>query len=94
VEAKPATGTGRYLTIWGTLVVLTAATVTAAGLRLAHWSALVSILIATVKGSLVLLYFMHMRDESALFRWALLLALTTLGIIMALTFSDVAFRPR
>ena len=94
MESRAAAGTGRYLMVWGTLIVLTGATVTAAGLHLARWSALAAIVIATVKGSLVLLDFMHMREESAIFRWALLLALVTLGIIMALTFTDIAFRPR
>jgi cytochrome c oxidase subunit 4 len=92
VEDKPLVSYGKYLLIWCALVVLTAATVTAAGLHLAHWSAMAAIVIATVKGTLVLFYFMHLRHEPPLFKLLLVVALLTLAIIMVLTFADLAFR--
>jgi cytochrome c oxidase subunit 4 len=83
---------GKYVMIWLSLLVLTAATITAAGLQFAKWSALVAILIATVKGTFVLFYFMHLRYESQLIKICVTLAVLTLGVIMILTFVDVSFR--
>jgi cytochrome c oxidase subunit 4 len=63
-----------------------------AGLEFGQWSALAAIAIATVKGTLVLFYFMHLKYESALFKVALMVALLTLTIILVLTFADISFR--
>jgi len=92
VEQRPLNGYGTYLLVWSALVVLTAVTVTVAGLHLARWSALAAILVATIKGSLVLLYFMHLRREAAIIKVSLLVALLTWTVTLALTFADVAFR--
>ena len=83
---------GTYVVIWLALVVLTGATVTAAGLQFAQWGVFAAILIATIKGSLVLFYFMHLKFESWIFKISLMLALLTMTIIMVLTFADTAFR--
>jgi cytochrome c oxidase subunit 4 len=80
------------VTIWLALLVLTALTITAAGLHLGGWSVFAAIAIATVKGSLVLLFFMNLRREDRVFKIMLFLALFTLTIIMVLTFLDVLKR--
>ena len=92
MEQRPLNGYGTYLLVWSALVVLTAVTVTVAGLHLARWGALAAILVATIKGSLVLLYFMHLRREAAIIKVSLLVALLTWTVTLALTFADVAFR--
>ncbi len=92
MEEKTHVSYGKYIMVWLSLLVLTAATITAAGLQLGHWSALAAILIATIKGSLVLFYFMHLKYEAAPFKIMLSLAVLTLVTIMVLTFADVAFR--
>ena len=92
MAGKAQTSYGTYVVIWLALVVLTAATVTAAGLRFGNWSAFAAILIATIKGSLVLFYFMHLKHESWIFKVSLMIALLTLAIIMVLTFADTALR--
>lgn len=81
-----------YVMIWVALLVLTAVTITAASLHLGGFSVLAAIFIATVKGVLVLLYFMHLKYEDRVFAGMLLLALFTLTIIMVLTFFDVLLR--
>lgn len=83
---------GTYVMIWLALLVLTAATITAAGLHFGNFSVLAAITIATIKGALVLLYFMHLKYEERVFKLMLGVALATLTIIMVLTFVDVAFR--
>ena len=83
---------GLYLTVWAGLLVLTGLTVTAAGLHLGQASVVAAIGIATVKAALVLLYFMHLKYEPVVFRIMLGLAVGTIGVILLLTFADVAFR--
>jgi len=83
---------GRYVMVWLSLLILTAATVTAAGLAFGRWSILAAILIAAVKGTLVLFYFMHLKYESAILKLFMTVALLTLAIIMILTFADLSFR--
>ncbi len=83
---------GTYVLIWLALLVLTAATITAAGLHFGNFSVLAAIAIATVKGTLVLMYFMHLKYEERAFKLMLGLALFTLTVIMVLTFIDVALR--
>lgn len=83
---------GTYISVWLGLLILTGATITAAGLHFGRWSVMAAILIATVKGTLVLFYFMHLKDEEKLFRIMLMVALLTLAVIMLLTFADTAFR--
>lgn len=78
--------------IWVALLTLTALTVTASSLHFGSWSVFAAIAIATVKGTLVLMYFMNLRYEERVFVYMLLLALFTLTVIMVLTFFDVLFR--
>jgi len=92
MEAKPQIAYAKYLMVWFALLLFTGVTITVAGLEFGQWSALAAIIIATVKGTLVLFYFMHLKYESALFKVALMVALLTLTIILVLTFADIAFR--
>ena len=51
-----------------------------------------AILIATVKSTLVLLYFMHIRFEKPIFTVMILVLLVTYGIFIGLTFTDYSYR--
>lgn len=81
-----------YVNVWLTLVVLTAVTVGAAFTNLRHLAILTAILIATVKGSLVALYFMHLRYEHRLFAWMFVATIATYAVFLLLTFADYSFR--
>ena len=83
---------GIYLMVWCTLVVLTGVTVTAAGLHFGSMSILAAILIAAVKSTIVLFYFMHLKYEDPVFKLMLMVAIVTLTVIMVLTFVDISFR--
>ena len=82
----------RYLTVWIALLLLTALTITVASLHLGAFSVMAAIVIATVKGTLVLMYFMNLKYEERLFRVMLLVAVFTLATILVLTFADVLLR--
>lgn len=67
-----------YWVVFVMLVVLTALTVGVAGLGYKlHWSTFtvigIALAVATTKGTLVALYFMHLIDEKKLIYWTLLL---------------------
>ena len=85
-------GYGQYFMTWFALVFLTAITVTAAGLHLGAISVLVALLIATVKASIVLWLFMHMKYEDATFHRLILIMVVALAIFIGLTFTDTLFR--
>ncbi len=81
-----------YFFVWAALVILTGVTVGACYADLGHLSVFTAILIATVKGALVLLYFMHIRFEKPLFPVMILVLLATYGIYIMLTFADYYYR--
>ena len=63
-----------YLMVFGALMVGTILTVGVSYLRLpTHLAILVALVIATVKGSLVALFFMHLNHEKKLIYYALAL---------------------
>ncbi|MEK6299433.1 MAG: cytochrome C oxidase subunit IV family protein [Acidobacteriota bacterium] len=81
-----------YFIIFGALLVLTAATVWVATFDLGAWNAVVALSIAVLKGTLVVLYFMHVRYSSKL-TWVFVAAgFFWLAILLAFTFSDYATR--
>ncbi len=88
----PPPGDRLYALVWAALVALTALTVGAASLDLKHVSTLTAVGIAVTKASLVLLYFMHLRYERALFRYMVLATVLTYGIFFGLMFLDYAYR--
>lgn len=81
-----------YIKVWAALIALTGITVGAAMLQLHHLAFFTAVLVATVKASLVVLYFMHIRFEHRLFAWMLVAILATYAIFVILTFADYAFR--
>jgi|TARA_B100000586_G_scaffold237371_1_gene188628 cytochrome c oxidase subunit 4 len=63
-----------YLTVFGALAVLTVATVLASYLDISTSEAIfLALCIASVKGSLVAGYFMHLISEKATITWILML---------------------
>ncbi len=92
MSAKKEALFGPYILVWFALLMLTGVTVAVAGMQLGNLSVLTAILVATVKSTLVLHYFMHLKDESVVFKLMLGLAIFTIAAIMLLTFVDFSFR--
>jgi len=83
----------RYVGIWIALVVLTAITVTTAGLNVGRIGILIVLAIAAIKSTLVLLWFMHLSTEKRLLLKLLIpIVLAVLAIFIGLTYSDVLNR--
>ena len=75
----------KYIMVFVALMGLTIVTVAVSYLHLDITSAvIVALFIATVKGSLVAGYFMHLLNEKKLIYWALLLTLVFFIVLMVL----------
>ncbi len=81
-----------YLGIFASLMVLTAATVAAAFVSLGEFNIVIALAIATLKGSLVVLYFMHARYSPKRTQLVIICAVFWLAIMLALTMSDYSTR--
>jgi cytochrome c oxidase subunit 4 len=81
-----------YYAVFGGLVALTLLTVAISFLELGAWHTAVGLTIATVKGLLVALFFMHLLRAERLQVLVLGAGLFWLAILMALTFSDYLTR--
>jgi len=81
-----------YVLTWVALLVLTAVTVTVAGMHLGRLSAMTAVLVAAVKASLVLYFFMHLKYENKLFKTMVYITLATFVVFIGITFLDILFR--
>ena len=83
-EKHQLVGYGTYFLTWFALLALTALTVTVAGMRLGGLSVLGAIVIASVKATIVLLIFMHLRYETRVFRIMVVIVVLTLAVFIGL----------
>lgn len=81
-----------YVVVWLALLALTGITIAVAGMRLGAFSMSASVLIASIKASLVLWFFMHLKYEKLLFKLMFLIPVATLAVVIGLTFSDIWYR--
>jgi len=81
-----------YIGIFLSLMVLTAATVAAAYVNLGALNIVVALAIATLKATLVVLYFMHARYSPKRTQLVIISAVFWLAIMLALTLSDYSTR--
>src|SRR5574340_228407 len=71
-----------FSAVWAGLLALTALTITIAELHLGRFSIFAALAIASIKASLVLWFFMHLKYERGLFKALLLLPIATLFVII------------
>ncbi|MEJ5286853.1 MAG: Cytochrome c oxidase polypeptide IV [Candidatus Kapaibacterium sp.] len=83
---------GTYILVWLSLISLTVLTVTIAGIDFGRFSLFIALLIAAVKSTFVINYFMHIKFDDLIFKVFLLVALVTLASIFILTSTDIFFR--
>jgi cytochrome c oxidase subunit IV len=83
-----------YVTIWIVLLCFTALTTGVAYIDLgSNWNTVVALAIAVCKASLVVLFFMHVRNVSErMVRVVIVTAIFTLMILIVISFSDFATR--
>ena len=81
-----------YIKVWLALLLLTGLTIGVSSIEMYRWHVFTAMLIATVKVSLVILYFMHVRFENKLIWTMILVALITYATFVGLTFADYYYR--
>jgi cytochrome c oxidase subunit 4 len=92
-EHAPHSHMGRYLRVWGTLLVLTVLTYLLARVHLpGPWAVLVALAIAIAKGTLVALFFMHLWDQAGANRLVFVTSLVFVALLIGLVIADNATR--
>src|SRR5271169_6944600 len=81
-----------YVGIWATLMVLTGLTVFASFLELGDWNIVLALVIATIKATLVMLFFMHLYYSSKLTKITMVAAVFFLFLLLALSMTDYLTR--
>jgi cytochrome c oxidase subunit 4 len=82
------------LAVFGLLMVLTAATVSATWISLGDWNLWIAMGIATAKAALVALYFMHLRYDRPFHGLIFVTGLVVLALFLSLTMLDtLEYRP-
>lgn len=76
------------------LILLTGITIWASSLDFGNilYNSLMAILIASIKSTFVLLYFMHLKFEKAVIKWAFVATIFFLAIMIGMTFVDIGIR--
>ena len=80
------------LTILTILLVLTTLSVVAINFHLGSLTVALALLLATVKGGLVMAYFMHVKFENLLLKILVICVLTFYVSIVLVTFIDYSYR--
>lgn len=83
-----------YKKILGALLVLTVVTVLAAGVNFGAGNVVIALAIASVKASLVALYFMHLRHNKPMSAIILLSGVAMLGVFLMFSILDTDARVR
>lgn len=81
-----------YLTVGGGLFILTGITVAVSFIPLGGWNVVVALSIATLKASLVALFFMHLLYDKKIFMIIFLAAIIFVGIFIIFTMFDTMRR--
>jgi len=87
-------GAGRYWVIWGALLVLTLVTVITGRMHLPSFGLVLALVIATVKGTLVTLYFMHLIDHRGANRLVFGVSIVFVILMLAIPLLDLGTRFR
>ena len=87
-------GSGRYWLVWAALIVFTIVTVITGRMDLPRAGLALALLIATTKGLLVLLFFMHLIDHKGANRLVMAVSVLFVLMMLAMPMADLATRYR
>jgi len=74
------------------LITLTVLTVTITSVHLGPFNTAAAMLIASIKASIVLLYFMHLKFDEKIYRFMVMLVLAIYSVVIIITFFDYLYR--
>ena len=87
-------GVNAYLVIFAALVFFTILTVALSYIHLGPFNLAIAIVIATIKATLVVLYFMHLKYDSKFNALVFVGTLCFVGVFLAFTIFDTGYRGR
>lgn len=82
-------GVGRYFVVWVLLLIFTATTVITGRMDLGSANIFIALLIASVKATLVVLFFMHMTEAPGANRLVFVVSLVFSVVLMIGVFGDL-----
>jgi cytochrome c oxidase subunit 4 len=83
------------LGVFAMLIALTYATVAVTHFNLGNWNLVIAVAIATVKATLVALYFMHLRYDKSFYAVIFVAALLFVALFISLTLLDtIEYQPQ
>ncbi len=77
-----------YVKVFLALIVLTALTTGVAYIDLGAFNTVVALVIAVCKASLVVLFFMHLKEQAGMTRVVIIAAVLWLAVLIVITLSD------
>jgi cytochrome c oxidase subunit 4 len=83
-----ATAASTYAKVLGALLALTVITVLAAGFSFGSWNVIIALGIASVKASLVALFFMHLRHDKPMSAIIFVTGAAVLGVFLMICTLD------
>jgi len=85
----------KYILVWAALMVLTVVTVLTGRMHLPDWGLALALVIASVKGGLVALYFMHLSEHQGASRLVFATSMLFVVLLLSITLFDLGtrFRP-
>ncbi len=88
-------GPGKYILVWGALMVLTLVTVFTGRMHIETGALALALVIASVKGALVALYFMHLAEHQGASRLVFATSMLFVVLMLLFTLFDIGtrFRP-
>ena len=81
-----------YLVILAVLVAMTGISVAVTQIDLGALTTAIALLLATVKSTLVLIYFMHLKFDNRMFSIMATGVILMIGVVIFVTFLDYLFR--
>jgi cytochrome c oxidase subunit 4 len=88
-------GPMKYVIIWGALMALTVLTVWTGSMEIKRGALALALVIASVKGTLVALYFMHLAEHQGASRIVFVTSMLFVALLLLFTLFDIGtrFRP-
>lgn len=94
MQEEHHSGVARYIIVFVALCILTVVTVVTGRMHLPTWGLALALLIATTKGALVALFFMHLVDHKGANRLVFAVSILFVLLLLFFTMADLGTRFR
>lgn len=85
-------GIGRYVAVWLTLLFFTGLTIFTGRQDFGEFNIIIALVIACIKATLVVLFFMHLYDEGSVNRLVFVVSVLFVVVLILGVFGDLLFR--